>query len=132
MDGKKARSSMSTGCTVMVADDSAFAQKLIASCLAGTEFEIVATAKTGAETIEQFKAHEPDVLLLDVILPDQQGSEVLRAIMEINPAAKVLMVSSLGTEENIAECLSVGAKTFIQKPFDKETLIGHIRQLANK
>ncbi|MBN1268240.1 MAG: response regulator [Kiritimatiellae bacterium] len=123
---------MSKEYTVLLADDSAFAQKVVASYLAGTEFKVVASAKTGGDAVVQFKAHSPEIVVLDVILPDLEGPEVLKQIMAISPTTKVLMVSSLGKEDTVTECLTAGAKSFVQKPVDKETLLARMRALVTE
>jgi two-component system chemotaxis response regulator CheY len=120
---------MDKQCTVLIADDSSFARRVISSCFVGTEFRIVASADSGASAIEQFKACSPDLVLLDVIMPDHSGAEVLKQIMEINPNAKVVMVSSLGTESMVTECLALGAKAFVQKPMDKQMLMGVLQKV---
>ena len=115
---------MDKQCKVLIADDSAFARRVISSCFVGTEFQIVASADSGKNAVEQYKACSPELVLLDVIMPDLSGAEVLKQIMEINPNAKVVMVSSLGTESMVTECLALGAKAFVQKPMDKQMLMG--------
>ena len=115
---------MDKQCKVLIADDSAFARRVISSCFVGTEFQIVASADSGKNAVEQYKACSPELVLLDVIMPDLSGAEVLTQIMEINPNAKVVMVSSLGTESMVTECLALGAKAFVQKPMDKQMLMG--------
>ena len=120
---------MDNQCTVLIADDSSFARRVITSCFVGTEFHIVATADCGKSAVEQFKACSPDVVLLDVIMPDLSGAEVLKQIMEVNPNAKVVMVSSLGTESMVTECLSLGAKAFVQKPMDKQMLMSVLEKV---
>lgn len=115
---------------VLVADDSAFARRIAVSSLANTEFDVVAEAKTDKETIELFRKVSPDLVLLDIIMPDEGGTTALKGIMEINPKAKVIMLSSLGTEEAITECLTLGAMTFLQKPFDVARLVGALRKIT--
>lgn len=122
-------SSMNQVVTVLIADDSAFARRVITSCFVGTEFRVVATADSGKSALEQFGACSPDLVLLDVIMPDLSGAEVLKQIMEVNPNTKVVMVSSLGTESMVTECLSLGAKAFVQKPMDKQTLMGVLQKV---
>lgn len=114
---------------VLVVDDSAFAQKVITSFLADTEFKVAATANNGKDAVEAFKSSSPAIVLLDVILPDARGSEILASIMEIDPEAKVLMVSSLGTEDTVTQCLAAGAKNFVQKPVDRDALLKQMRAI---
>lgn len=114
---------------VLVADDSAFARRITISSLANSEFDVVGEAKTDKEAVAKFREHAPDVVLLDVIMPEQGGMYALKEIMQINPQAKVVMLSSLGTEEAITECLTLGATTFLQKPFDKAALVATLKKL---
>ena len=120
---------MDTRFKVLVADDSAFARRVAVSSLANTEFEVVAEAKTDKEAVEQFRKAAPDVVLLDFIMPEEGGAWALKHIMEINPQAKVVMLSSLGTEDAITECLTLGASTFLQKPFDGARLLATLRKM---
>lgn len=119
---------MKTEYNVLLVDDSAFAQRVLMQHLAGSEFKVVGTAKSGAEAVEQFQTHSPDVTLLDVILPDKTGVEILQDILSIKPDALVLMTSSLGTEDTVTASLSLGAKAFIQKPVEKATLLEQLRK----
>lgn len=113
---------------VLIVDDSAFAQRVLDQHLAGSEFKVVGFAKSGGEALEQFVKWNPDVTLLDVILPDKTGVDILREIFAIKPNALVLMTSSMGTEDTVTESLSLGAKAFVQKPIDKATLLEQIRK----
>ena len=115
---------------VLVVDDSIFAQKVIQSCLAETEFKVVATARTVEDAIQQYRNCSPDITLLDMVLPDQEGAKALEKIMGMNRHAKVLMVSSLGTADTVTDCLALGAKHFVQKPINKDSLLTILRQLV--
>jgi two-component system, chemotaxis family, chemotaxis protein CheY len=121
---------MDKECKVVLADDSAFARKVITSYLDKTEFKVVAACENGRAAVEAFKSATPDIVMLDVIMPDMTGADALKAIMQLNPKAKVLMVSSLGTESMVTDCLSIGARGFVQKPTNRDTLLGLLRQVA--
>jgi two-component system chemotaxis response regulator CheY len=115
---------------VMAVDDSAFTLTIISTYLENSEFEVVEAARNGSDAIERFREVEPDLVLLDIVMPGLSGQETLRQILEIRPDAKVVMVSSLGTEEDVRECLEIGAKSFLKKPFAKEDLIEFLRELV--
>jgi len=123
---------MEEGYSVLIADDSAFARKLVKQYLNGTEFSVVAEATNGLEAVARYKEHGPDLVVLDVIMPEASGTDVLSSIMGLDPSAAVLMLSSLGTEDTVSQCLTTGAKTFIQKPFEKDALLGALRRLLVK
>jgi two-component system chemotaxis response regulator CheY len=120
---------MDTKYQVLAVDDSAFTLTIISTYLENTEFEVVEAARNGEEALERFKEVDPDLVLLDIIMPGLSGPETLEQILTIKPGANVVMVSSLGTEEAVQECLALGAKSFLQKPFSKEGLIATLRKI---
>lgn len=117
---------------LMIVDDSSFMLSVIGDMLRGTEFEIVGQARDGLKALEVFEQTKPDLILLDIVLPEQTGPEVLDKILDADANAKVIMVSSLGTEDMVVECLRRGAKHFIQKPFDQERLLRELRDIKQK
>lgn len=121
---------MATEYKVLIADDSAFARRLVKSALENSEFKVVGEAKTDKEAVSMFGSLCPDIVLLDVIMPEIGGPAALRGIMGVNPGAKVIMLSSLGTEQAVMECLTAGARTFLQKPFDAQHLVSTLRGLV--
>jgi two-component system chemotaxis response regulator CheY len=114
---------------VLAVDDSLLMRRKVERALSNSEFEIVATAKDGLEAVERFKELSPDVVLLDVVMPKLDGRGALVQIMLENPQARVIMVSSLGTEETVSDCLDNGALRFIQKPFSAEVLLKTLRSV---
>jgi len=116
--------------TVLVADDSMWARKTVVDCLANTEFRVVGLAADGRTAVEKFSELAPDITILDLIMPDTDGFATLNRIMEANPEASVLMLSSMASTDAVTECLTIGAKDFMQKPFEREQLILHLRRLV--
>jgi len=94
--------------------------------LAGIEFQ---DAFNGNEAIEMAREFQPDLVLLDVVMPEKDGIETLKVLKSENPDMRVVMVSSLGTEEKVAEALKLGATAFIQKPFDEDELCAHVTKV---
>jgi two-component system, chemotaxis family, chemotaxis protein CheY len=86
-------------------------------------------AFNGNEAIEIAAGFEPDLVLLDVVMPEKDGIETLKILKENNPNIRVVMVSSMGTEEKVAEALNLGATAFIQKPFDEDELCAHVTKV---
>ncbi|MDD5258423.1 MAG: response regulator [bacterium] len=117
---------------IMMVDDSSFMLSLITDMLKGTEFEIVGQCQDGSHALELYDRTKPDIVLLDVVLPEQTGPEVLDKILDMDANAKVIMVSSLGTEDIVVDCLRRGAKHFIQKPFDQEHFLRELREMRSK
>lgn len=112
---------------VMAVDDSSFMLSVITSYLQGSEFEIVETARNGKEAMDKLGKCSPDVVLLDIVMPGEDGIETLEKILSKVPSIKVVMVSSLGTEEAVIECLKKGAKNFLQKPFEQDKILSILR-----
>lgn len=112
---------------VLLIDDSIFMLSMISGMLEDTEFQVVGTAKNGAEGLQKYKDLKPDIVLLDIVMPDERGDETLLKILDYDPNAKVVMVSSLGTQEKVIESLKNGAKNFIQKPFEQDDMLGILK-----
>ena len=85
-------------------------------------------AFNGNEAIEIAATFQPDLVLLDVVMPEKDGIETLQILREKHPTINVVMVSSLGTEEKVAEALKLGAAAFIQKPFDEDELCAYVKK----
>lgn len=118
--------------SVMTVDDSAGVLTLIATYLVGTDFQVIASARDGKTAVDKYKKLRPEVLLLDIVMPEQSGQDTLRQILAFDPNAVVAMVSSLGGREIVHECHALGAKGFLRKPFSKEDLLALLRQLTTK
>ena len=114
---------------VMTVDDSAAILTIIAAYLEDSEFTVVASERDGRRAVERFQEMRPDVVLLDLIMPGQSGVQTLHQILELDPSACVVMISSLGTEDAVHECLSAGATSFLQKPFTRDDFIAFMRGL---
>ncbi len=112
---------------VLTVDDSRVTLKILKKLLAGTEFEVAGEARAGQDALALYKELKPDLVILDIVMPDMDGVQILEGIREIDPGAKVVMVSSLGTKEKVMECLEKGAKSFLMKPYEKEDLLKVLR-----
>lgn len=99
---------------------------LTARQIADIEYE---DAFNGNEAIEIAQEFQPDLVLLDVVMPEKDGIETLKVLKSENPDIRVIMVSSLGTEEKVADALKLGATAFIQKPFDEDELCAHVTKV---
>jgi len=115
---------------VMTVDDSAAILTIIAAFLEDSEFDVVAAERDGITAVERFAQERPDIVLLDLIMPGQTGVETLGRILAIDPDAFVVIVSSLGTEDAVHECLKSGARSFLQKPFTRDDFIEFMRDLT--
>lgn len=108
---------------VLVVDDLTTMIATIAAHLNDTGFEVVATALSGREALEKYQAHGPQVVLLDMVMPVENGGKTLEHILHVDAAACVVMVSSMGTEAEVQDCLKKGAKSFLHKPLKKDHML---------
>ncbi len=116
--------------TVLIADDSTFMRKFIRRILEKKGFSIVGEAENGTVCIDEFRKHLPEIVTLDVTMPEMDGLHTLAKLMEINPGAKVVMISALGQESIVRAAISIGAKSFIVKPFKESHVIAAINKVA--
>jgi two-component system chemotaxis response regulator CheY len=119
-----------TEVSVMTVDDSAAILTIIAAYLEDSEFNVVASERDGRRAVQRFEDIRPEIVLLDLIMPGQSGVETLAQIMAIDPKACVVMISSLGTEDAVHECLTTGATSFLQKPFTRDDFLTFMRGLG--
>jgi two-component system chemotaxis response regulator CheY len=113
--------------SVLAVDDSKTMLAMIAAQLRGTDFELVATASSGAEAVEKYKQIKPELVLLDVVMPEVTGVDVLERLMATDTGARVVMVSSVGSEDMVKDCLKKGAKSFLQKPLQKDGMLNTLK-----
>jgi two-component system chemotaxis response regulator CheY len=115
---------------ILVVDDAVFARMKCVRLLTEQGFS-VDEAKNGAEAIEMYKTHRPDVVLLDITMPDMDGLAALKEIIEVDPNAKVAMVSAMGQRAMVMEALELGARDFVMKPFDTGRLLQAVQKLMS-
>ncbi|ADQ05150.1 response regulator receiver protein [Caldicellulosiruptor owensensis OL] len=107
---------------IMIVDDAVFIRKVLKGILTELGYKVVAEASTGKEAIEQSAKVKPDIITLDITLPDMSGIDVLREIKKVNPTVQIIMVSALSGQEAVMQALREGAVNYITKPFSKEKI----------
>ncbi len=113
---------------VMVVDDSRVQEVQIRNMLEGSDYEVACYCRSGEEALAQYDGVKPDVVTMDIIMPGMDGLETAQAILEEYPEARVVMVSSLAYDETFDEAKAIGAKAFLDKPYDKEKLLAALDQ----
>ena len=116
---------------VLIADDTALMRELIRGALPAEEYTIVGEAKSGVDAIEMYKSTNPDVMILDINMPQMNGIDALTEIMKIDPKAKVIMCSDQKYESMIMMALKKGAKDFVIKPFTSYDILLAVKKLFN-
>ncbi len=117
------------GNKVLVVDDAAFMRATIKKILTNNGFEVVGEAENGAVAVEKYKEVRPDVVTMDVTMPEMTGIEALQAIRAIDPKAVVVMVTAMGQKTMVTEAVMYGAKSFIVKPFQEEHIVKTLQQV---
>jgi two-component system chemotaxis response regulator CheY len=108
---------------ILVVDDAAFMRMMIKDILTKEGYEIAGEAATGREAVEKFSQLKPDVVTMDITMPEMNGIEALKQILNYNSNAKVVMVSAMGQDKLIIEALEAGAVDFIVKPFQPKKVV---------
>ena len=117
---------------ILVADDASFMRQMIREIVEMEGYEVVAEASDGIEAIDQFKNHHPDVVTMDIVMPRRSGIDAVKAILEFDPTARVVMCSALGQETLVTEALQAGARDFIVKPFKPDSVVTTLKKVLEK
>src|ERR1700680_4057971 len=115
----------------LVVDDSVFARKNICKMVEAFGGEIAGEAGDGVAAISQYNDTRPDIVLMDITMPKMEGIEAVEHIVRDHPDARIVMVSSVGYQDNILSALQKGARHFVQKPVKPEALYEIIRYVLN-
>jgi two-component system chemotaxis response regulator CheY len=109
--------------TVLIVDDIAFVRKTLAQILTDAQYQVVGEAADGNEAVNMYAKLRPDIVTMDVVMPQLSGIEAARKILRIDKNAKVVIISAMGQENLIMEAINVGVKDYILKPFMAEDIL---------
>lgn len=123
---------MENNLKVLICDDSVLIRKKLKNMLEKCKCEVIYEAENGNIAIELMKESSPDLIFMDIVMPDKDGIEALKEIMEINPNCKVVMASSAGTNDHLKKALKNGAYDFIQKPLTLEAITNVIEKVLKE
>ncbi|AHA30096.1 two-component system response regulator [Exiguobacterium sp. Leaf187] len=108
---------------VLIVDDAAFMRMMIKEILSKNGYDVVGEAENGLEAVSKYKELTPDLVTLDITMPEMDGISALKEIKAINPAAKVIMCSAMGQQSMVIDAIQAGAKDFIVKPFQADRVL---------
>ena len=111
---------------IMIVDDAIFMRMKLKDILEKNGYVVVAEAQNGADAIEKYKAERPDIVTMDITMPEMDGIEALKGIKKIDASAKVIMCSAMGQQAMVMEAIQSGALDFIVKPFETDRVIDSI------
>jgi two-component system chemotaxis response regulator CheY len=113
---------------ILVVDDAAFMRMMIKNILTKYGYEVVGEAENGAVAVQMYKELNPDLVTMDITMPEMDGIECVKAILAIDPQANIVMVSAMGQQAMVMEAIRAGAKDFIVKPFQQERILQAIER----
>ncbi len=116
------------GNKILIVDDAAFMRMMIKDILSKNGYEVVGEANDGTQAIEKFKELRPDLVTMDITMPEMDGITALKEIKKIDGNAKVIMCSAMGQQAMVIDAIQAGAKDFIVKPFQADRVIEAIKK----
>ncbi|MBR1701399.1 MAG: response regulator [Lachnospiraceae bacterium] len=115
--------------TVLIVDDSRMSRTMLRNILEKANYTVVMEAANGADGLEAYKKCKPDIVTLDITMPQMDGLEALNQILSYDPKAKAIMITAAGQQDKLIQALKSGAKRFINKPFNEEEILTNIQDV---
>ncbi len=120
------------GKSVMIVDDAAFMRATLKDLISKGGFEVVSEAENGQDAVNKYKTFKPDLVTMDITMPEMDGLEALKKIKEVDGGAKVIMCSAIGQQANVLEAIKCGASDFIVKPFQPDRVLEALNKVAGQ
>ena len=115
---------------ILICDDATFMRTMLKEILTKNGYEVVGEAANGQEAIIQYKKLKPDIVTMDITMPDMNGIDATRAIRAYDSHAKIIMCSAMGQQAMVMDAIKAGARDFIVKPFQAEKVLEAVRKLS--
>ena len=115
--------------TVLVCDDAVFMRTMVSDILSQAGFTVVGEAENGKQAVEKYKQLKPDLVTMDIIMPEMGGIEAVKQITQADPTARILMCSAMGQQALVQEALQAGARDFVVKPFQPSRLLEAVQSV---
>ena len=115
---------------ILICDDAAFMRMMIKDILTKNGYNVAGEAENGVKAIEKYKETNPDLVLMDITMPEMDGIQALREIKKVNSRALVIMCSAMGQQAMVIESIQAGAKDFIVKPFQADRVIEAVKKVV--
>jgi len=116
---------------VLIVDDAAFMRMMIKDILEKNGYDVVAEANNGIKAVEMYKREKPDIVTMDITMPDMDGIEAVKAIREFDPSAKIIMCSAMGQQSMVMDAIRAGAKDFVVKPFQPDRVLEAMSKISS-
>ncbi len=114
---------------ILIVDDAAFMRMMIKDVLTKNGFEVVGEAENGLKAIEKYKELSPNLVVMDITMPEVDGIQAVKEIKKMDPNAKIVMCSAMGQQAMVIEAIQAGARDFIVKPFQADRVIEAVRKV---
>lgn len=115
---------------ILICDDAAFMRMMIKDILTKNGYNVAGEAENGIKGVEKYKEVNPDLVLMDITMPEMDGIQALREIKKVDPNASVIMCSAMGQQAMVIESIQAGAKDFIVKPFQADRVIEAVKKVV--
>ena len=115
---------------ILICDDAAFMRMMIKDILTKNGYTVVGEAENGAKAVEKYAELKPDLVLMDITMPEMDGIQALKKIKEADPSATGIMCSAMGQQAMVIESIQSGAKDFIVKPFQADRVLEAVRKVV--
>ncbi|MCF6466301.1 response regulator [Clostridium sp. Cult2] len=113
---------------ILIVDDASFMRMMIKDILTKNGFEVVGEAENGINAVEKYKELRPELVIMDITMPEMDGIQAVKEIKSIDPNSKIIMCSAMGQQAMVIEAIQAGAKDFIVKPFQHERVIEAVKK----
>jgi len=114
---------------VLIVDDAAFMRRALKTLLEKNGFQVVGEAENGSVAIRKYRELQPDIVTMDITMPEMDGVQALKEIRSLDPNSKVVMISALGQESYVREAVMLGAKGFVVKPYKEDYVVQTLNKL---
>jgi two-component system chemotaxis response regulator CheY len=108
---------------ILIVDDATFMRMMLKDVLTKNGFEVIGEAENGAKAVEKYKELNPELVIMDITMPEVDGIQAVKEIKKIDPNAKIVMCSAMGQQAMVIESIQAGAADFIVKPFQPERVV---------
>ena len=113
---------------VLVVDDAAFMRMMVKDILSKNGYEVVGEAENGMKALEKYQELKPDLVTMDITMPEMDGISAVKEIKKVDPNAKIVMCSAMGQQAMVIEAIQAGARDFIVKPFHADRVLEAVRK----
>ncbi|NLP34592.1 MAG: response regulator [Clostridiales bacterium] len=114
--------------SILICDDAAFMRMMIKDILTKNGYNIAGEAENGLKAVEKYTETKPDLVMMDITMPEMDGIQALKKIKEVDPNANIIMCSAMGQQAMVIESIQSGAKDFIVKPFQSDRVLEAVKK----